>query len=119
MDGFYHTGDLGMFDGDGHLFIRGRKKLFINVSGNKVDPFEVENLLMVHENITEAAVIGVPGSGDREEVKAFIVAGGLARKDVINFCRGKISDYKIPTKIEFVDTLPRSPAGKVLRERLK
>ena len=119
VDGFYHTGDLGMFDGDGYLFIRGRKKLFINVSGNKVDPFEVENLLMVHENITEAAVIGVPGSGGREEVKAFIVAGGLTRKDVVNFCRGKISDYKIPTKIEFVDTLPRSPAGKVLRERLK
>ena len=119
VDGFYHTGDLGMFDSDGYLFIRGRKKLFINISGNKVDPFEVENLLMAHENITEAAVIGIPGPGGREEVKAFIVAGGLARKDVINFCREKISDYKIPTKIEFVDTLPRSPAGKVLRERLK
>ncbi len=119
VDGFYHTGDLGMFDSDGYLFIRGRKKLFINISGNKVDPFEVENLLMTHEGITEAAVIGVPGSGGREEVKAFIVAGELTRKDVIDFCRGKISDHKIPKKIEFVDTLPRSPAGKVLRERLK
>lgn len=119
VDGFYHTGDLGMFDSDGYLFIRGRKKLFINISGNKVDPFEVENLLMTHEGITEAAVIGVPGSGGREEVKAFIVAGGLTRRDVVDFCRKKISDYKIPTKIEFVDTLPRSPAGKVLRERLK
>lgn len=119
VDGFYHTGDLGMFDGDGYLFIRGRKKLFINISGNKVDPFEVENLLMTHEGITEAAVIGAPGSGDREEVKAFIVAGGLTRREVVDFCRKKISDYKIPTKIEFVDELPRSPAGKVLRERLK
>ena len=119
VDGFYHTGDLGMFDSDGYLFIRGRKKLFINISGNKIDPFEVENLLMTHEGITEAAVIGAPGSGGREEVKAFIVAGGLTRRDVIDFCKGKVSDYKIPTKIEFVDTLPRSPAGKVLRERLK
>ena len=119
VDGFYHTGDLGMFDSDGYLFIRGRKKLFINISGNKVDPFEVENLLMTHEGITEAAVIGVPGSGGREEVKAFIVAGELTRGDVVDFCRGKVSDYKIPKKIEFVDTLPRSPAGKVLRERLK
>ena len=119
VDGFYHTGDLGMFDSDGYLFIRGRKKLFINISGNKVDPFEVESLLMTHEGITEAAVIGIPGSGGREEVKAFIVADGLTRRDIVDFCRKKISDYKIPTKIEFVDTLPRSPAGKVLRERLK
>ena len=119
IDGFYHTGDLGMFDGDGYLFICGRKKLFINISGNKVDPFEVENLLMTHEGITEAVVIGALGAGGREEVKAFIVAVELTRRDVVDFCRGKISDYKIPTKIEFVDTLPRSPAGKVLRERLK
>ena len=119
VHGFYHTGDLGMFDGDGYLFIRGRKKLFINISGNKVDPHEVENLLMTHEKITEAAVIGAPGVGGREEVRAFIVSDGLARREVVDFCRGKISDYKIPAKIEFLDTLPRSPAGKVLRERLK
>lgn len=119
VDGFYHTGDLGMFDSDGYLFIRGRKKLFINISGNKVDPHEVENLLMTHEKITEAAVIGAPGAGGREEVRAFIVSDGLARREVIDFCRGKISDYKIPVKIEFLDTLPRSPAGKVLREKLK
>ena len=119
IDGFYHTEDLGMFDSDGYLFIRGRRKLFINISGNKVDPYEVESLLMTHEGITEAAVIGTPGAGGREEVKAFIVADGLTRRDVVDFCRGKISDYKIPAKIEFVDTLPRSPAGKVLRERLK
>ena len=119
VDGFYHTGDLGMFDSDGYLFIRGRKKLFINISGNKVDPYEVESLLMTHEKITEAAVVGAPGAGGREEVKAFIVADGLTRREVVDFCRGKISDYKIPAKMEFLDTLPRSPAGKVLRERLK
>ncbi len=119
VDGFYHTGDLGMFDSDGYLFICGRKKLFINISGNKVDPYEVESLLMTHEKITEAAVVGAPGAGGREEVKAFIVADGLTRREVVDFCRGKISDYKIPAKMEFVDTLPRSPAGKVLRERLK
>ena len=119
VDGFYHTGDLGMFDGDGYLFIRGRKKLFINISGNKVDPHEVENLLMTHEKITEAAVIGVPGPGGREEVKAFIVSDGLARRDVVDFCRGKLSGYKIPARIEFADALPRSPAGKVLREKLR
>ena len=119
VEGFYHTGDLGMFDSDGYLFICGRKKLFINISGNKVDPYEVESLLMTHGKITEAAVIGILGAGSREEVKAFIVADGLTRRDIVDFCRGKISDYKIPAKMEFVDTLPRSPAGKVLRERLK
>jgi len=119
IDGFYHTGDLGMFDSDGYLFIRGRKKLFINISGNKVDPHEVENLLMTHEKITEAAVVGTSRGGGREEVKAFIVADALTSKEVVGFCRRKISDYKIPTKIEFVTMLPRSSAGKVLRERLK
>ena len=119
VDGFYHTGDLGMFDSDGYLFIRGRKKLFINISGNKVDPYEVESLLMTHEKITEAAVVGAPGAGGREEVKAFIVADGLTRREVVDFCRGRISDYKIPAKMEFLDTLPRSPTGKILRERLK
>ncbi|MXW22485.1 MAG: acyl--CoA ligase [Candidatus Dadabacteria bacterium] len=119
VDGFYHTGDLGMFDSDGYLFIRGRKKLFINISGNKVDPYEVESLLMTHEKITEAAVVGAPGAGGREEVQAFIVADGLTRREVVDFCRGKISDYKIPVKMEFLDALPRSPAGKVLREKLK
>ena len=119
VDGFYHTGDLGMFDSDGYLFICGRKKLFINISGNKVDPYEVENLLMTHEKITEAAVIGTPAAGGREEVRAFIVADGLTRRDIVDFCRGKISDYKIPAKMEFVDALPRSPAGKILREKLK
>ena len=108
-----------MFDDDGYLFIRGRKKLFINISGNKIDPFEVENLLMTHEKITEAAVIGAQGTGGREEVKAFIVADGLTRGEVVSFCRGKVSDYKIPVKMEFMDALPRSPAGKVLREKLR
>ena len=119
IDGFYYTGDIGMFDKDGYLFIRGRKKLFINISGNKVDPHEVENLLMTHEKITEAAIVGVPGPNGREEVKAFIVADGLSRREIVDFCRGKISSYKIPTGIDFIKSLPRSPAGKVLREKLK
>ena len=118
-DGFYRTGDLGTFDGDGYLFIRGRKKLFINVSGSKVDPCEVENLLVTHERITEAAVVGVSQGAGGERVKAFVVADGLCRRDVADFCRGKLSAYKIPSKIEFVDSLPRSPAGKILREKLR
>ena len=117
-DGFYRTGDIGTFDGDGYLFIRWRKKLFINVSGNKVDPCEVENLLVTHERITEAAVVGVSQGESGERVKAFVVADGLSRRDVADFCGGKLSAYKIPSKIEFVDSLPRSPAGKILREKL-
>ena len=118
-DGFYHTGDVGTFDGDGYLFLRGRKKLFINVSGNKVDPYEVENLLMTHEKITEAAVVGVSGGAGGERVKAFVVADGLSGEDVADFCRGKLSAYKIPSRVEFADRLPKSPAGKVLREKLR
>ncbi len=119
-NGFYHTGDIGTFDEDGYLFIRGRKKLFINISGNKVDPFEVENLLLSHKKITEAAVIGAVGVGGREEVKAFIVADSdLSHKEVVVFCREKISDYKIPSKIEFVESLPRNPTGKIVRGKLR
>lgn len=117
-NGFYHTGDLGMFDDDGYLFIHGRKKLFINVSGNKVDPYEVENLLMTHEKITEVLVVGVSGGSGGEKVKAFVVAEGLSGEDVVEFCREKISSYKIPSSVEFLDSFPKSPTGKVLRNRL-
>jgi len=119
-NGYYFTGDLGRIDEDGFIYITGRKKLFINISGNKVDPVEVENILLMHDSIKEAAVLGITDNGGSESVKAVIVCDGeLKREDIIKFCRDRVSEFKIPRIIEFRDELPRSPTGKVLREELK
>ena len=119
-DGYYFTGDLGRIDQDGFIYIVGRKKLFINISGNKVDPVEVENVLLEHDKIKDAVVLGLVDDNGIETVKAVIVpTGELERKDIAEFCRNRIAEFKIPRIVEFRDELPRSPTGKVLREELK
>jgi long-chain acyl-CoA synthetase len=118
--GFYFTGDLGRIDEEGYIYIVGRKKLFINISGNKVDPGEVENLLSTHPRVLEAVVLGVRDEKGGELVKAVLVTDGeLSHAQVLEFCKDRIAGYKIPRIIEFRRELPRSPSGKVLRERLK
>ncbi len=117
--GFYYTGDIGRIDEEGYIFITGRKKLFINVSGFKVDPVELENFLMTNENIRDVAVTGIRDGQGHEMIKAFIVPRNkMSYVDVFRFCRGKIADQKIPKIIEFRDALPKSPTGKTLRSRL-
>lgn len=119
-DGYYFTGDLGRMDEDGFIYIVGRKKFFINIGGNKVDPAEVETLLSRHPHVKEAVVFGVKDKSGSEFVKAVIVPDRpVDVKEISEFCRGRIADYKIPRVVEFRDELPRSPTGKVLRERLK
>lgn len=118
-NGYYYTGDLGKIDADGYIYIVGRKKLFINISGQKVDPVEVENLLLSHNEISEVAVVGSVEKNGKEIIRAFIVVNNeLTSKDIINFCKGKISDIKIPKVIEFRDSLPKSSTGKILRDKL-
>jgi long-chain acyl-CoA synthetase len=119
-NGYYFTGDLGRIDPDGYIYIVGRKKLFINISGNKVDPAEVENVLSTHPLVIEAAVLGVYDDKGGEVVKAVLVAeGGVEPGKVLEYCRDRLAGYKVPRIIEFTDELPRSPSGKVLREQLK
>lgn len=119
-DGYYFTGDLGMIDEAGYIYINGRKKFLINVGGFKVDPGEVENLLSQHPDIAEAAVLGVTDSLGNERVKAVIVVRRpMDVKDVIGFCMERIAEYKVPALVEFRRELPRSPTGKILREQLK
>ena len=119
-NGYYFTGDLGKIDSEGYIYIVGRKKFFINISGNKVDPLEVENILLSHPDVKDAVVLGLNEKSGIESVKAVLVSDGeLDRKDIIEFCRDKIAEFKIPRIIEFRDELPRSPTGKVLREELK
>lgn len=119
-NGYYFTGDLGRIDAEGYIYITGRRKFFINAGGYKVDPAEVENVLLGMPGITEAAVLGVEDKSGKEHVKAVLVSERpVTAGEVVEHCRGKLADYKIPLSIEFRKELPRSPAGKVLKERLK
>lgn len=119
-DGWLKTGDIARFDADGFLYIVDRKKDMIVVSGFKVFPNEVEAVIASHPQVKEVAVIGVPGGASGEAVKAVVVRKDphLTADDVIRFCREELTGYKVPHQVEFVDELPKSPVGKVLKREL-
>jgi long-chain acyl-CoA synthetase len=119
-DGHYFTGDLGRVDDEGRVFITGRKKLFIEVAGHKVDPVEVEDVLVEHPKVQEAVVVGVRGRAEGEEiVKAAIVAAdGCEQRELITYCRERLANYKVPQIVEFREEIPKSPLGKILRKYL-
>jgi long-chain acyl-CoA synthetase len=119
-DGRYFTGDLGRLDEDGLLYLEGRKKLLIEVGGYKVDPIEVEDVIVAHPSVSEAIVVGVPGEAEGEEtVKAVVVPGEDCEEgELISFCRERLANYKVPRTVEFRDEIPKSPLGKVLRKYL-
>ena len=117
--GRFQTGDLGVLDDAGRLTITGRKKLLIEVGGYKVDPIEVEDVVGAHPKVAEAVVVGVPGNGSGEIVKAVVVSHEqLGEREVADFCRERLANYKVPQVIELRDEIPKSPLGKVLRKYL-
>ncbi len=123
-DGWLYTGDLGYMDEEGCFYFVDRKKDMINVSGYKVWPDEVENVLYAHPAVKEVAVVSSPDPYRGEIPKAFIVLreeykGKLNPEDLINFCREKLAAYKVPRKIEIRDDLPKTPVGKILRRVLR
>lgn len=120
-DGWFKTGDIGLIDKQGWLYIVDRKKDMIIVSGFNVYPNEIEQVLMEHEGVMEVAVIGVPSEKTGEAVKAFVVRNdpGLTEKELVTYCRKHLTAYKVPKLYEFRDELPKSPIGKVLRRMLK
>jgi long-chain acyl-CoA synthetase len=119
-DGWYLTGDVGRVDDDGRLFVTGRRKLLIEVAGHKVDPVEVEDVVAAHPKVREAVVVAVAGGhGGEETVKAVVVAGdGCGEQEVIEFCRARLANFKVPRMVEFRDEIPKSPLGKILRKYL-
>jgi long-chain acyl-CoA synthetase len=123
-DGWLHTGDAGYMDEEGFIFFVDRIKDLIIASGYNIAPTEVEAIMMKHEAVSEAGVVGVPDEYRGETVKAFIVLKD-AYKDKISaaeletFCRENMAAYKIPRIIEFIDVLPKNQVGKVLRYKLK
>ena len=121
-DGWLRTGDVGVVDDDGYVFLVDRAKDLIIVSGFNVFPAEVEEVLVEHPAIELAAVIGVPHPHTGEAVKAYVVLepGVSAEEDdIITFCTEHLARYKCPSKVMFVDELPHNPTGKVLRRALR
>jgi long-chain acyl-CoA synthetase len=120
-DGWLRTGDVGRFDAAGFLFIEDRKKDVIVVSGFKVYPSEIEDVAMRQAGVREAAAIGVPDAQSGEVVKLFIVRKepNLTAEDVMAHARQSLTRYKVPRHVEFVNELPKSNVGKVLRRALK
>ena len=121
-DGWFSTGDVAYADEDGDLFLVDRVRELILVSGFNVYPREVEDVLVAHPDIAEAAVLGVPHPYTGETVKALVVAregAQLTADDVIEWSARRLARFKCPTSVDFVDELPHSTAGKVAKGRLR
>ena len=120
-NGFFRTGDIGTLDKDGFLEIVDRKKDMILVSGFNVYPNEIEDVVSLHPDIVEAACVSVPDKKTGEGVKLFVVKSNqsLTEKEVIAHCKENLTAYKIPKQIEFIDELPKTNVGKVLRRALR
>ena len=122
VDGWLHTGDMGRVDDDGYFFIVDRKKDVIIRSGMNIYPREVEEVLMGHPAVLEAAVVGVPDEARGEEVKAFLSMrdGGTVTPDDLNeYCAERMARYKCPRYFEIRPELPKGPTGKVLKAQLR
>jgi long-chain acyl-CoA synthetase len=120
-DGWFLTGDVGYFDGSGHLFLVDRVKDIIKRSGYTVYPAEAERVLCAHPAVAEAAVIGIPDDRVGEEIKAFVTlepGAAATEAELIEHCRTQLASYKYPRSIEFRGSLPMGPSGKVLRRAL-
>ncbi len=122
IDGWLHTGDIAMMDEEGYFFIVDRKKDMIISGGYNVYPRDIEEVLFEHPQVAEATAIGVPHPKRGEQVKVFVVlkAGETATpEEILEFCKGKLATYKLPTEVEFRDELPKTNVGKVLKKDLR
>jgi len=120
--GQLHTGDVGFMDDDGWFYLVDRKKDQINAAGYKIWPRDVEDVLYSHEAVREAAVVGVPDEYRGETVKAFVSlkpGEAVDEETLIAFCKERMAAYKYPRQIEFVDELPKTASGKILRRELR
>ncbi len=121
-NGWFHTGDIGQMDEDGFFYIVDRLKDMVNVSGFKVYPTEVENVIYQHPAVAEVAIYGVPDSFKGEIVKANIVlksGHAITEQHMVEFCYERMAAYKVPRVINFVDDIPKNPTGKVLKRMLR
>jgi acyl-coenzyme A synthetase/AMP-(fatty) acid ligase len=119
-NGWYYPGDLGSLDRTGILHLHGRSADLIKRGGQMIHAQEVERILMLHSDVLEAAVLGLPSARLGEEVGAFVVVANPVDARVLYFlCHKHLAPYKVPTRIEFVDALPRNSSGKVQKALLR
>ncbi|MDN7696305.1 AMP-binding protein [Burkholderia cenocepacia] len=120
-DGWLGTGDIGVMDERGFIRLIDRKKDMILVSGFNVYPNEIEEVLVMHPGISEAAAIGIPDEVQGERIKVFVVRRdpSLTAEDVLAHCRKNLTGYKMPKFVEFRDALPQTNVGKILRRALR
>jgi long-chain acyl-CoA synthetase len=120
--GWLHSGDVGYRDADGYFYVVDRVKDMINVAGFKVFPREVEEVMFEHPAVAEAAVLGHPDPVKGEVVRACVVLRPGQRatpEELIELCRGRMASYKVPSVVEFLPALPKSPTGKILKKDLR
>ena len=120
-DGWLSTGDIGLMEPDGFFRIVDRKKDMILVSGFNVYPNEIEGVLAMHDKVMEAAAVSIPDAKSGEAVKVYVVKKdpSLTEEELIAFCRENLTGYKVPKVVEFIDQLPKTNVGKILRRVLK
>jgi fatty-acyl-CoA synthase len=122
VDGWFHTGDVGMLDQEGYLYIMDRKKDMIISGGENIASPEVERVIYEIPAVLEAAVIGIPHPKWLEVPKAYVVlkpGQSLTAREIESHCQKKLAKFKVPKEIEFIDQLPRNPSGKVLKRELR
>ena len=121
-EGWLYTGDIGSFDEDGHLSVIDRKKDLIISGGFNVYPNEVDDILFAYPKVQEACTVGIPDEYRGETVVAYVVVYSgeeVTEKELIKYCRENLAAYKVPRKIFFIEELPKSSIGKILRRELK
>ena len=122
VDGWLHTGDLGYYDDKGFIYLVDRKKDMIVTGGENVYSREIEEVLYLHPSLDEVAVIGVPDPKWVERVHAVVTLradASATENEVIAFCKEHVASYKAPKSVEFVETLPKNPQGKILKKVLR
>ncbi|MDY6840903.1 MAG: AMP-binding protein [Pseudomonadota bacterium] len=120
-DGYFRTGDIALIQEDGYIRIVDRKKDMIIVSGFNVFPNEIEDVVSSHPKVVECAAVGVPDARSGEAVKVYLVptAEGVTANELTEFCRERLTAYKVPRQFEFRDELPKTNVGKILRRELR
>ena len=120
-DGWFCTGDIAEIDEEGFIFIKDRIKDMIISGGENIYPAEVENVILAHTAVTEVAVIGLPDEKWGETTCAIVVSSdsGVDEQAIIDHCEEKLSRYKLPRKVIFVESIPRNPSGKILKRVLR
>jgi acyl-CoA synthetase (AMP-forming)/AMP-acid ligase II len=121
VDGWFRTGDLGRMDEDGYYYITDRLKHIIISGGENISPKEIETVINHHQKVLESCAIGVPDEKWGERVVAAVVAKqgrSLTEKEIRDYCKDHLLDWKCPKEIFFLDQLPRNRMGKVMKEEV-